>query len=110
MKDRKEPAEGTVCASAWGEKVPGYTRKGREASLAAVSGQERVVRAKVARPAGPCGIGPAGFVRRMTLLSNAMRRHRELIQGEGHDLISICNIFLAAGQSGLERGRVEARR
>lgn len=107
MKDKKEPAEGTACASARGGQVPGYTRKGREASLAAVSGQERVVRAKMARP---CGIGPAGFVRRMSLLSNAMRRHRELIQGEGHDLISICNIFLAAAQSGLERGRVEARR
>lgn len=109
MKDKKEPAEGTACASAWGGKVPGYTRKGREASLAAVSGQERVVTAKVARPAGPCDIGPADFVRLMSLLSNAMRRHRELIR-EGHDLISICNIFLAAGQSGLERARVEARR
>lgn len=33
-----------------------------------------------------------------------------MTQGEGCGVVPICNISLAAGQSGVERGRVEAKR
>lgn len=81
MKDKKGPAEGTVCIYRGGI-VLHYT------SLAAVSWQERGVREKVTKQAGPGWVELADPVRSMNLIPNAMRRHCEVIkEGEGHDLI-----------------------
>lgn len=74
MNGEKEPVEGTG-------RVLGYTREGRETSLAAVSAQEGTVRKMVARQAGPGeeGLVLAKFVRPMDFIPNAMRRHCEVI-------------------------------
>lgn len=74
MKVEKELVEGTG-------RVLGYTREGRETSLAAVSAQEGIVRKVVARQAGPSeeGLVLAKFVSPMDFIPNAMRRHCEVI-------------------------------
>lgn len=59
-------------------------------SLAAVFWQERGVREKVTKQAGPGWVELADSVRSMNLIPNAMRRHCEVIkEGEGRDLIHI---------------------